>query len=81
MEKPALRTCPEWLNKAYRRAVKHFCQLCGDHEQVVGKLEIHRVKRGNMGGLYTVCKLSDKNNNVKVVCNECHKLLHSHEFM
>jgi len=59
--------CPEWLKLAYRRAVFFTCQRCNQHEEKVGKLEIHRIKAGYKGGLYTP-------NNVKILCKECHKL-------
>lgn len=72
--------CPSWLKNAYRRAVNYECQLCNQSEAKVGKLIPHRIKRANSGGLYTVCKLTDKQNNVKIVCNSCHKKIHSNEF-
>lgn len=71
--------CPVWLKEAYRRGVNYKCQLCGCHEEIVGKLVPHRIKRGNKGGLYTVCRLNDPQNNIKVVCSKCHKLIHSNE--
>ncbi len=72
--------CPEWLGRAYRRAVKHKCQMCKKHESKVGTLEPHRIIRGNVGGKYTCCELNDVQNNVKIICNACHKKLHANEF-
>jgi len=74
------KVCPEWLKKTYRRSANYTCQLCNKHENEVGILTPHRLKRGNVGGLYTVCKFSDKQNNVRIVCSNCHKKLHSNEF-
>ncbi len=72
--------CPSWLNRTYRRAVNYDCQLCHKNESEVGTLTPHRVRRGNVGGLYTILPLNHKSSNVKVVCLNCHKLLHSGEF-
>lgn len=74
------KVCPNWLKKKYKEAVKHKCQNCHKPESKVGNLEIHRIKRGSIGGKYTVCKLNHKDNNVKVLCDECHKLIHGGEF-
>ena len=65
--------CQEWLKKAYRKAVKYICEECHKHEDQVGTLEIHRVKRGNKGGDY-------RPNNCKIVCKKCHKKYHEYEF-
>lgn len=72
--------CPEWLKKIYRKSCNYTCMLCHKHEDVVGKLTPHRLKRGYKDGLYTVCNFSDKQNNIKMVDKECHKILHSNEF-
>jgi len=40
--------CPTWLKQAYLRAVNHTCQDCNKHESEVGKLEAHRIKRGQI---------------------------------
>ena len=37
-------------------------------------LEIHRIIRGCMGGSYKDFK------NLKVLCKDCHKIIHSGEF-
>jgi len=76
---PAYDFCPVWLKIKYRQAVKFICQECGKHEEEVGKLEPHRIVRGHKGGKYTVCSLSHKSNNIKVVCNRCHKIFHGKE--
>lgn len=73
------KTCPSWLKTKYRQAVQFNCQACKKHEDKVGTLQPHRLKRGNKGGLYTVCKLNDKRNNIKVICKECHLKIHNNE--
>jgi len=70
---------PKFLRLAYLRATDNHCQLCKKKFED-SELEIHRIVRGNQGGKYTVAKLNSKENNVMVVCNPCHKLLHSREF-
>jgi len=74
------KKCPEWLKRCYRRSVQYRCQECKKLEVEVGILTPHRIKRGNNGGLYTVFPLTDKRNNIKVVCRDCHKKLHGREF-
>lgn len=74
------KDCPAWLHKLYRSAVKFICQGCHEHEDQIGKLQPHRTKRKTHGGLYTVCKLSDKRNNVQVVCSKCHNKFHENEY-
>lgn len=69
------KECPTWLKKVYFRAVKK-CQHCKKDKP----LEIHRVKRGIDGGLYTVWPINKKGSNVKVLCSDCHKLMHSNEY-
>lgn len=66
------KTCPNWLKEAYRRAVKFTCEQCGKSEQIVGKLEVHRIVRGNKGGKYNP-------SNCKIDCKECHKKYHYKE--
>ena len=56
-----------------REMVDFTCQQCKNHEDKVGKLEPHRMKRGNAGGLYTP-------NNILMLCDECHKMMHGGEF-
>lgn len=73
-------SCPEWLKDTYRKSANYMCQLCNKHEQEVGKLTPHRITRGHKGGLYTVFSFSDKRNNIKVVCLNCHKKIHAGEF-
>ncbi len=62
-------TCPNWLRDAFRKSVKYVCQECHQHEDEVGKLEIHRIIRGGKGGLYIP-------QNIKCVCIECHNKYH-----
>ncbi len=68
------KECPKFLKEAYKRAIKK-CQLCKEEKEV----EPHRLIRGNKGGLYTVCRLNQKGSNVMMVCNNCHKMIHSNE--
>lgn len=74
------KKCPVWLKKVYRKSVNYICQECKKHEDQVGKLIPHRLTRGNSGGLYTICPLNSKENNVKIICLSCHKRIHSLEF-
>jgi hypothetical protein len=67
------KPCPEWLKEAYRRAVHYICQGCHKPEVVVGKLEIHRIIRGNIGGTY-------EPNNCQILCKKCHRVRHQGEF-
>lgn len=55
-----------------RKLVKYKCEQCGKHEDEVGTLQIHRLKRGNAGGEYIL-------RNIKIVCDGCHKLYHWNE--
>jgi 5-methylcytosine-specific restriction endonuclease McrA len=73
--------CPQWLKKKYREAVNFTCQNCRKKESEVGKLQPHRLKRGYTGGLYTVLNINHIFSNIKVVCNKCHKKMHSKEFL
>lgn len=72
--------CPDWLKEKYREAVKFTCQSCNKHESEVGKLQPHRLKRGERGGLYTAVPLSHMDNNIKVLCKQCHRKLHENEW-
>lgn len=76
----AYKKCPSWLKKKYREAVNFICQICEEHELVVGKLIPHRIIRANEGGMYTVCPINSKSSNIKVICQECHKKIHSQEW-
>lgn len=67
------KTCPQWLKDKWREVVKFTCVDCNKHEDKVGTLEIHRVIRGVEKGLYVVVPLNHPLNNVKIVCNKCHK--------
>ena len=60
-----LKTCPEWLKKDYKKAVKFTCEDCNTIFQEC-ELEIHRVIQGYKGGTY-------RPGNIKVLCNKCHK--------
>ena len=59
--------------KVLRELVDFRCQNCDRPEEQVGTLEIHRIRRGSLGGKYFP-------NNILVICKNCHKLFHSKEF-
>ena len=58
------KKCPEWLKKAYKKAVDYTCEQCRK-KFTESQLEIHRIITGDMGGTY-------KPSNCKVVCKGCH---------
>ena len=60
------KRCPEWLKRAYRKAVNYICEDCFKHEDKVGKLQPHRIISGYKGGTY-------RPGNVKMLCESCHK--------
>ena len=78
-KKSGFEDCPSWLNLKFRQAVKFICSECNRHEYIVGKLEPHRIIRGNKGGLYTVVPLNHPDNNVKCCCKSCHKKFHQND--
>ena len=49
------------------------CEICKKVKNIES-LDIHRINRGYNGGTYT------DHRNLKVVCYDCHKLIHSGEF-
>lgn len=55
-----------------RKLVKWQCEQCKKFEDKVGKLEVHRIKRGNSGGEYNL-------RNIKMLCEDCHELFHYDE--
>lgn len=67
-KKPTLKQ-----KRVLRELVDFICQMCHKHEEIAGILQPHRIKRGNAGGLYTP-------NNILMICNGCHKKIHSREF-
>ena len=76
MELKGFKTLPNWLKSKYLEAVNYRCQRCKIKTK---NLQIHRLKRGNLGGLYTLVPLNHKLNNIRVLCKDCHKLIHSNE--
>ena len=68
-----------WIKDNYYRASNGKCTVC-NKEITIHQMEIHRVKRGNQGGYYTLCHLKNPKQNCKPVCKDCHKILHSGEF-
>jgi len=75
-----LKTCPSWLKVKYRSACNFTCMNCHKKESIVGTLQIHRIKRGNLGGLYTLVPLNHKDSNVRIICKDCHKKIHRNEW-
>jgi hypothetical protein len=67
-----LMNLPEPYKKMLRKLVKFTCEQCQKNEAEVGKLQPHRIKRGNIGGEYTL-------RNLKMICNNCHNLFHYDE--
>lgn len=65
---PRLKRLPRWLKKAYLQDI-NYCEHNGCKEK---NLEVHRIKRGNKGGLYTP-------ENIKICCKKHHKAYHSKE--
>lgn len=55
----------ERQKEVLREMVEHRCQDCHKHQDEVGTLEVHRMKRGVDGGLYIP-------KNCKILCKECH---------
>ncbi len=53
------------------KLVKFKCEECKKIFKLE-ELEIHRIRRGNVGGTY-------EHRNCKVVCGDCHKLYHGNE--
>ena len=60
---------PERKAKLLREFVGNICEDCGKEDM---HLQAHRMKRGNDGGRYII-------RNIKMVCSECHKLMHAGE--
>lgn len=64
----------ETKKQLLRDFVNHTCENCGKTElQSEGKLQPHRIKRGTNGGEYNL-------RNIMMLCDRCHKLMHSNEF-
>jgi hypothetical protein len=61
------------LSERQKELLREFCGFCCEgchkHENEVGTLQFHRIKRG---GLYEL-------RNIKLLCKKCHKLYHSKE--
>lgn len=53
--------------------VSYRCEICNKKENELNKLVIHHIHRKVMEG-------KDNLQNLKVICENCHKLLHSNEF-
>jgi len=63
----------EKKKNSLREFCNFICEQCLKHEREVGKLQVHRIKRGNDGGEYVL-------RNIRLLCKPCHKLYHSGEF-
>lgn len=63
----------EKQKEVLREMVDNTCQICNKTQLQVGKLQPHRIQRGNAGGKYVP-------NNILMICKSCHKLIHSSEF-
>ena len=72
--------CPPWLLLKYREASNYTCKNCQNHEDKIGTLQAHRLKRGTAGGLYTVWPINKKGSNINMLCDPCHRKIHSNEF-
>jgi hypothetical protein len=57
----------QYQKTGLRMAVKHICENCHKHEDIVGKLQSHRV---HQGGEYSI-------RNIQMVCDDCHKIFSS----
>lgn len=64
---------PENKRILLSKFVNGYCEECHQHEDQVGKLQAHRIKRGVDGGVYQL-------RNIKMCCSHCHKLYHGKEF-
>ncbi len=67
------RKLTENQKEILRELAEFKCEGCRQHEETVGKLEIHRIIRGNVGGTYIP-------RNIKILCKSCHKIMHEGEF-
>lgn len=57
------------IKKLLCELVKNKCEMCPSTDN----LEIHRIRRGSNGGTY-------EHRNCKILCTDCHNLIHSNEF-
>jgi hypothetical protein len=64
------------VNKKFKELICELygynCELCNKHF-TISELECHRLRRGYKCGKY-------EPRNVKLLCNNCHKLIHGNEF-
>ena len=75
---PGYKKCPIWLRQRYLTEAEFWCTDC-EKRYEDKDLEIHRIVRGNKGGLYTDWPIYERGSNVKVCCIKHHKLYHSKE--
>jgi len=72
MENTKLNKLTKKDKQVLRKLVKWTCEQCGKLEEEGYPLQIHRIKRGNKGGEYTL-------RNIKLLCMDCHRLYHYKE--
>lgn len=63
----------EKQKETLRELANNICEMCEEHQAEVGKLQAHRITRGNVGGTYLP-------RNIKMLCRKCHKEIHYGEF-
>jgi hypothetical protein len=68
-----MKKLSEHKKKLLREFVDWICEGCHKHEDEVGTLHAHRIRRGHLGGLYEL-------RNIKMVCEKCHRVFHYREF-
>ena len=71
MEKKIIKLSAKKIS-LLREFCEWTCEECHKHEKIVGTLQPHRLKRGNIGGKYD-------HRNIKLLCSKCHKRFHSDE--
>ena len=64
------------VNQKFKKTLcelyNYRCELC-KKEFPLNELEIHRIRRGNIGGKY-------EPRNCMCLCKACHRLIHGREF-
>lgn len=51
----------------------NLCEQCHKHEDEVGLLQPHRIRKGSEGGTY-------EHRNIKMLCDKCHKKFHANDY-
>ena len=68
--KDRMNKLSESKKELLRKFVSYRCEICNKKDL---KLIPHRITRGNSGGTYQM-------RNIKMICNQCHRLIHGGEF-